>query len=238
MDTLFIITARGGSRGIPGKNIKMLGEQPLLHYSISFARQFTGDEHICLSTDNEHIIRSAKKIGLKVPFIRPAYLATDHAGSYAVIRHAFRHYQAAGRHYDCVVLLQPTSPFRKKEHLEESYGLFGENTDMVVSVCESEANPYFNLYEENDGGCLKISKGDTSFATRQSAPRVYRYNGSLYLIKPESLVKYENFGEFRTVKKYVMDPKYSVDLDTPDQWEYAEFLWRGNFRSLITLADS
>lgn len=235
---MFIIPARGGSKGIPGKNIKPLCSVPLLEYSIAYARRFVPDDRICLSTDYESIIRCAKKAGLKVPFIRPAYLATDTAGSYAVIRHACQFYQQAGRQFDCIVLLQPTSPFRKKQHLEEAISTYKPELDMVVSVVESEANPYFNLFEESPGGWLEISKGESPFATRQGAPRVYKYNGSLYLINPVSLMKQEGFGQFRSVKKYVMGAEYSLDLDTPEDWEYAEYLCTGRFRDMFPRFES
>ncbi len=232
MEPLFIIPARGGSKGIPGKNIKPLAGIPLLHYSISYARQFASDDHICLSTDSEAIIRSAKKMGLKVPFIRPSHLATDHTGTYPVIRHALQMFALKPEVFDPIVLLQPTSPFRLKKHLEEALELYAPGVDMVVSVMESAANPYFNLYEEDPQGSLRISKGEGPYVSRQSAPRVYQFNGSLYLINPASLVSHDSFREFRMVRKYVMDRAFSVDLDTPQDWEFAEWAATTRFRHL------
>jgi CMP-N,N'-diacetyllegionaminic acid synthase len=230
LEPIFIIPARSGSKGIAGKNIKPLAGIPLLHFTIAFARQFADDAHICLTTESSDIIKSAKKVGLKVPFIRPAHLASDHAGSYAVIRHALQKYQQAGKSFDPVVLLQPTSPFRKGQHLEEALALYGPRIDMVVSVTISDANPYFNLYEENPSGFLGISKGSHPFTDRQSAPPVYRYNGSIYVINPLSLMRYEAFGQFPCVKKYVMDAAFSVDLDTAEDWQYAEYLAATRFK--------
>ncbi|HUX83942.1 MAG TPA: acylneuraminate cytidylyltransferase family protein [Chitinophagaceae bacterium] len=232
MEPLFIIPARGGSKGIPGKNIKPLAGIPLLHYSISYARQFAGDDHICLTTDSETIIRSAREIGLEVPFIRPAQLATDHTGSYPVIRHALQNFPKNHRQFDPIVLLQPTSPFRLKKHLEEALSLYEPGVDMVASVMESPANPYFNLYEEDPEGSLRISKGEGPYASRQSAPRVYQFNGSLYLINPASLGAHDSFSQFRMVRKFVMDRTFSVDLDTPEDWKFAEWLATTRFKEL------
>lgn len=222
MKGLFLIPARGGSQGIPGKNLKPLAGKPLLYYTIDTARQLAPDADICLSTDSDEIIRAAADYGLVVPFKRPAELATNQAGSYGVLRHAVDFYGQQGQIYDMVVLLQPTSPFRQARHVREAINLYTPDLDMVVSVTESAANPYFNLFEETDAGFLAPSKtGD--FGRRQDAPTVYAYNGAVYVINPASLAE-RTLREFASVKKYVMDPADSVDLDTPLDWAFAEFL--------------
>ena len=230
MKTLFIIPARGGSKGILGKNSKPLGGKPLIHYSIEFARLFATDEHICLTTDSQIIADCATEIGYNAPFLRPDYLATDTSGSYEVLLHALNFYENLGRKYDTVVLLQPTSPFREKRHLDEAMQiynnemqLYNENLDMIVSVCEAKGNPYYNLFEENEGGFLKISKGDGSFTRRQDVPPVFEYNGSIYIINTQSLKEKNGMKAFEHIKKYVMTEAYSIDLDTPTDWEKAEF---------------
>jgi CMP-N,N'-diacetyllegionaminic acid synthase len=224
MQLLFVIPARGGSKGIPGKNIKPLNGKPLIHYSIEYARQFTTDEFICVTTDSDAIAASAAEIGLTVPFKRPAELATDTAGSYEVLQHALAFYEEKGKSIDAVVLLQPTSPLREKYHLETALGLFDDSIDMVVSVQLSAANPYYNLFEENNKGYLHNCKGDGAFTRRQDTPAVYAYNGSIYIINPASLKSKTSFKSFDKVKKYVMEDKYSVDLDTMQDWEYTEYL--------------
>ena len=224
MKLLFIIPARGGSKGIPRKNIRLLNGKALLHYSIEFARLFTTDDNICLSTDSEEIVSCARQINLEVPFRRPAELATDTAGSYEVLKHALFFFEECGKKFDAVVLLQPTSPLRERKHLEEALQLYTSNLDMVVSVKSSTANPYYNLFEENGEGYLELSKGDGRFTRRQDMPDVYEYNGSLYIINPESLHSRKSFKEFSATRKYVMDEKYSIDLDTLQDWDYTEFL--------------
>lgn len=222
-DTLFLIPARGGSKGIPHKNIKPLAGKPLIHYSIEYARLFTTDDNICLSSDDEKIITCAKKVALEAPFIRPAEYATDTASSFDVMKHAITFYQNQGKHYKKLVLLQPTSPFREKEHFIEANALFDDETDVVVSVYEVKNNPYFNLFEEDENHFLKISKGDGKITRRQDCPPVYAFNGSIYIFNIEKLQESNSFKDFSKIKKYLMLEKFSIDLDTPKDWEWAEY---------------
>jgi CMP-N,N'-diacetyllegionaminic acid synthase len=221
-NTLFLITARGGSKGIPGKNIKSLAGKPLLYYSIDIARQFTHDQNICLSTDSLEIIQKAEEYGLKVPFIRPAELSTDTASSYDVEIHAIKFYESLGKKYDTLVILQPTSPFRTKEQLNEALNLYSKEIDMIVSVKETSSNPYYNLSEENNDGFLEKSKPG-NYTRRQDCPKVYEYNGAIYVVNIESLKKMSE-DKFKKVRKIVMDDFTSVDLDNQIDWLWAEFL--------------
>lgn len=222
MKPLFLITARGGSKGIPGKNIKPFAGKPLLYYAIDTARELAPDEDICLSTDADEIIQAAEAYGLSVPFKRPDALATDQSGSYEVIRHAIDFYRQQNRPYDTLVLLQPTSPFRTAQHVREALALYTSDLDMVVSVTESANNPYYNLFEETADGYLKRSK-ESNFTRRQDCPEVYAYNGAVYVISLASLAQ-KPLSQFSKVKKYVMNANDSIDLDTPLDWAFAEFL--------------
>lgn len=222
MKTLYIIPARGGSKGIPGKNIKLLAEKPLIRYAIDTARQLTTDEHICVSTEDEKIVESVEAYGLAVPFRRPASLATDTAGTYEVLLHALAFYAAKDIYYDTLVLLQPTSPFRRAEHVKAALALYTPALDMVVSVRESKANPYYSLFEENEKGYLEKSK-KANFVRRQDCPKVYEYNGAVYVINVSSL-REKTIGEFDKVTKSEMDELSSLDLDTPLDWELAEII--------------
>ena len=224
MDFLFVIPARGGSKGIPGKNTKPLVGKPLIYYSLEYARQFTRDENICISTDAIYIADAVRAVGYKVPFLRPAQLATDVAGTFGVLQHALDFYQQRGRSFDAVVLLQPTSPFREFKHFEESARLFNKNIDMVVSVTEAASNPYFNLFEEGTDGFLKVSKGSGTYLRRQDLPKVYEYNGSIYIISTDSVRRKNSVSELERVVKYVMSSDYAIDLDTHADWKYAEFM--------------
>ena len=227
MKILVIIPARGGSKGIPHKNIKPLNGKPLICHTIDVARAIVADEDICVSTDSEEIIECVESYGLKVPFVRPKELATDTAGTYEVLLHALDHYEQAGKKYDIVLLLQNTSPFRTAKHVKEALALYKPEIDMVVSVKETAANPYFNCIEENPAGFLEISKGEGLFVRRQDAPKAYEYNGAIYVINPDSLRKMP-LGKFKRRIKYVMDSMHSVDLDNMIDWKFAELLIKEN----------
>ncbi len=177
-NTLIIIPARGGSKGLPGKNIKPLNGKPLIHYTIEAALEVSSKENICVSTDDAEIIRVAEQTGLKVPFVRPADLSTDTAGTWKVVRHAIDWYKKQGKNYNTIILLQPTSPFRTGKHIKEAYELMSENTDMVVSVTETKSNPYFTLFEEDENGFIHQSK-KANFTRRQECPKIYELNGVL-----------------------------------------------------------
>lgn len=218
---LVVIPARGGSKGVPKKNIKLLNGKPLIYYSIDVARNITKDENICVTTDDDEIIECVKEYNLKVPFKRPKELATDHAGTNEVILHALDFYEKQGKIINCIVLLQPTSPFRKPEFIQEAISLYEPNIDMVVSVKETASNPYYNCFEENKDGYLYISKGDGTIERRQDAPKVYEFNGSIYIINPQSLKK-KGLAHFTKIKKYEMDNQYSIDIDTMFDWKIAE----------------
>lgn len=223
MKTLCVIPARGGSKGIPKKNIKPLGGKPLICYAIDGARSIVEDADICVSTDDPEIIRTVEEYGLDVPFVRPDYLASDTIGTYEVLLHALDFYENQGRTYDTIVLLQPTSPFRRPEDIKGAIKRYSSDIDMVVSVKESSSNPYYNNFEEDSMGYMRISKGDGHYCRRQDAPKTWEYNGAVYVINTESL-KVENISDFKKIVKYEMDDLHSVDLDTMFDWKIAELL--------------
>lgn len=223
MKALYIIPARGGSKGIPHKNIKVLDGKPLICHSIDIARMFTSDENICVTTDDDEILAVVEDYGLKVPFKRPEALATDTAGTYEVIMHALDFYKANGKYYDIVVILQPTSPFRRYDDVKKCLDLYSDNYDMVVSVKRASANPYYDCFEPNKNGFLTISKGNGSYRRRQDAPAVYEYNGAVYVMRVEALEKM-NYDDFKRIGFIEMDDYSSLDLDTMLDWKYAELL--------------
>lgn len=223
MKTLVIIPARGGSKGIPRKNIKPLDGKPLIYYTIDCARSICPDEDICVSTNDDEIISVVEQYGLSVPFVRPDELATDTAGTYEVLLHALDYYEKRGRRYDVVVLLQNTSPFRKAEQVKEAMALYNNNVDMVVSVKECMANPYYCVFEEDSNGFLQICKGNGNIFRRQDAPKVYEYNGAIYVINAQTL-KTTHLHKMQKRIKYVMDERSSFDLDTMWDWQMAEMI--------------
>ena len=227
MKPLVVIPARGGSKGVPNKNIKLLNGKPLIQYTIEAARKVFTDEQICISTDDLKIKEVVENIGLKVPFIRPNELATDTAGSYEVLLHAISYYESIGYNPDTIIMLQPTSPFRTGKHIKEAMKLYDTTLDMVVSVKETSSNPYFLLFEENEEGFLSKSK-ESNFVTRQDCPKVWEYNGAIYIINVESLKK-RPINKFTKVKKYVMDEMSSHDIDSMLDWRVAEILSNKSF---------
>lgn len=220
---LFVIPARGGSKGIPGKNIKPMGGIPLICRSIDIARKFVGDKDICVTTDSNEIIEVVKQHGMEVPFKRPDYLATDTASSYDVLIHALDFYKEKGIEYDWMVLLQPTTPFRKEDDLRKMLDMMNDDLDMVVSVKEAETNPYYNCYAVNEEGYLRkfIKTQSAGYGRQQVKPAIYEKNGSVYVIKISSLRK-QKINDFEKVHFYEMNKVYSIDLDEPLDWIFAE----------------
>ena len=222
---LFVIPARGGSKGVPGKNIKLLGGRPLIYYTLDAACAVAPEKDICVSTDSDDIIAAVAAYGLRVPFKRPAALAQDTSGTYVVLLHALDHYLALGRMFETLVLLQPTSPFRTGIHIREALRLFDSaQDDMVVSAKLTKANPYYTLFEETPDGYLRHSK-EGSFTRRQDCPKIYEYNGAVYVINVNRL-REKPPAQFSRVKKYLMSEEDSVDIDSPVDWLIAEAILR------------
>jgi N-acylneuraminate cytidylyltransferase len=218
-DTLFIIPARGGSKGLPRKNILPLNGKPLIYFTIDAVRGVTSDENICVSTDDLEITKLVEDYGLKVPFKRPQELASDFASSLEVILHAINYYKNnLDKTYPKVCLLQPTSPFRTAIHIEQAYVLMKDDIDMVVSVKSTKSNPYFNLFEEDEKGLLKKSKSG-NYTIRQDCPLVWEYNGAIYFYNVNRI----NLKD-KNIQKYVMEEKDSIDIDNETDWLLANLL--------------
>lgn len=182
------------------------------------------DEDICLSTDSTEIAKVAEEaFGLHVPFLRPDELATDRSGTREVILHALDFYAGCGKEYDTVVILQPTSPFRTAADIRAAIDLYTPDIDMVVTVKEAATNPYYNAFEPDDAGFLHISKGEGLYTRRQDAPKVWEYNGAVYVVNVNSLRRM-NFGQFPRRRMCPMPASRSIDLDTPIDWLVAETL--------------
>ena len=222
MKPLVIIPARGGSKGLPGKNIKPLKGKPLIHYTIEAARAVFSDERICVSTDDLEIKQCAELTGLQVPFLRPDELASDTAGSREVILHAIDYYDALQLDFDTIILLQPTSPLRTAQHLEQAVAFYESGIELLVSVKLTDANPYYVLKEENADGFLEPSK-QGAFVRRQDCPEVYELNGAIYIINKAALQS-KTFADFTRIKKFVMDKRSSIDIDDIIDFQLAELI--------------
>lgn len=228
MKPLIIIPARGGSKGIAGKNIKLLNGKPLIQYTIEAALEVTERENIIVSTDSPDIKKVVENLGIGVPSLRPKELALDSTSTYEVLLYEVQRLEKKGRNFDSIILLQPTSPFRTGTQIIEAMKLYNNDLDMIVSVKETKTNPYFVLREENENGFLVPSKITTA-TRRQDIPKVFELNGAIYVINIETLKKMPTI-EFGKVKKYVMDEFSSLDIDTPLDWIVAEgLLIHGDF---------
>jgi CMP-N,N'-diacetyllegionaminic acid synthase len=223
MEALVVIPARGGSKGLPGKNIKILHGKPLIHYTIETARSVFSDSTIYVSTDSLEIKTISEQTGLKVPFIRPEYLATDSANSQDVMLHALEYFERTkGYQPEIVILLQPTSPLRTTSQLKQALKMYNDRMDMVVSVKQTDSNPYYVLFEEDSNGFLrKTKKGN--FTRRQDCPDVWEFNGAIYIINSQSL-KMKKIKDFEKIVKYEMDALTSLDSDNELDWKMVELV--------------
>lgn len=220
MKLLAVIPARGGSKGLPGKNIRPLCGKPLICYAIDTARSILQDMDICVSTDSMEIKEVVENYGLKVLFLRPESLATDTATTNDVLLHALSFYEQMGRKYEAILLLQPTTPLRTDQHIKEAVAIFEEGMDMVMAVKMSHAAAV--LCHENGDGILESTLAGKAMR-RQDTKTYYEINGAVYVISVKSL-KEKGLADFDQRIKYVMPAENSVDIDSLLDFEIAEFI--------------
>ena len=226
MKILCIIPARGGSKGIPGKNIKLLGGKPLLQYTSEVALQSKYLTKVVLSSDDDDIINIGKELGLEVPFKRPQELAKDTTPTLPVIQHMLNYFKSNGECFDAVCLLQPTSPFRTVEFLDRAILKFiNEKSDSLISVLEvpHEYNPHWT-FEKDKKGQLKIATGECAIISRrQDLPKAYHRDGSIYLTNTSVIEKLDSlYGECIS---FIESPKETyVNIDTHEDWTKAEII--------------
>lgn len=230
MKILGIIPARGGSKGIPKKNIKLLGNKPLLKYTSDVALNSKYLDKVILSSDDNAIIEVGKTNGLEVPFKRPTNLANDLATSLSVIQHAIQFFEEKKEYFDAVCLLQVTYPFRTTSFLDKAIQKFkNSDTDSLVSVLEvpHEFNPHWT-FKENKLGHLSIATGEENIISRrQDLPKSYHRDGSIYLTKT-SVLKKENSLYGKTIS-FIESPKERyVNIDTLKDWSRAEDMLKNN----------
>lgn len=229
MGILAIICARGGSKGVPNKNIRLLNGKPLIAYTIECAKKYTKFDRIIVSTDSPKIAEVAKQYGADVPFLRPKELATDTSPKIPVLQHAVRYLeQEENDRYDLIVDLDPTSPLRTVEDIENCVNkMIEKNPNVVFSVTPAHKNPYFNMVEEKDGRVYLCKKLDRSITRRQDAPMVYAMNASIYVYKKDFLLNTDSVFSDNTMA-VVMPEERSIDIDRPIDFEFVEFLMKRN----------
>jgi CMP-N,N'-diacetyllegionaminic acid synthase len=223
---LCTICARGGSKGVKNKNIKEINGKPLIAYTIEQAKESNLFDHIVLSTDSDDIAKIAQKYGAEVFFKRSAAMASDTAGKLDVIKDAFLRSEAYYKEkYDYLVDLDATAPLRTVEDITKSFEQFLANdNDNLITAMPSRRSPYFNLVEVDKNGKISLSKTlDESIVRRQDAPKSYDMNASIYIWKRNTLLN-ENTLFLDKTGLYVMPEERSIDIDTPLDYEFVEFL--------------
>lgn len=234
MKILITICARGGSKGIPGKNIKPLNGQPLIGYSIAVAKEFQSvfeGTDIMLSTDSEKIIRVAGVCGLKSDYKRPEYLANDTVGKIDAIKDLVLYSESKqGQTYDYILDLDVTSPLRNLQDLKIAFDILrsDENAINLFSVSEAGRSPYFNMVEQKENGYYaQVKMPDNNVFTRQSAPQVYDLNASFYFYK-RSFFDMGYKGAITDRSLVYKVPHICFDLDHPIDFEIISYLMSNN----------
>lgn len=224
MNVLGVIPARGGSKGVPRKNARLLCGKPLLAYTAESALSAHRLARVILSTDDEEIAEIGRRCGLEVPFIRPAELATDTAPMLPVVQHVLRWTEARGDCFDAVCLLQPTNPLRRAADIDACIDLLEKSgSDSVVTVLPvpEEHHPYW-VYLQDDSGFLRLSNGATEpLPRRQELPVAYHRDGSVYVTRREVVMEQNTLYGSR-MQGYPVSGRPSVNIDGLEDWEAAE----------------
>ena len=226
MKILTIIPARGGSKSVPRKNIINVNGRPLISYTISAALMVDRLTDVVVSTDDPEIAEISRELGAQVPFVRPIDLASDQAQIAPVIEHALCFMEKIkGHKYDAILMLQPTSPLRTPQHIEESLDLFtSQECDSVVSIVSVGGNHPFRMKRLIDNQLVNfIDQGFWDLRPRQSLPNVYIRNGAIYLISRDMFMRQQQMiGE--KCLGYVMKDSESTNIDTPIDLKIAKLL--------------
>jgi N-acylneuraminate cytidylyltransferase len=225
MNVLGVILARGGSKGIPGKNIRPLGGRPLIDWTVEIAKRCPSIGRVVLSTDDEAIAEAGRKCGAEVPFLRPKSLARDDTPRAQVWEHLVEELHARGYRFDVMADLQIPAPFRSVEDVETCLrDLADEDLDGVISICEPSRNPYFNMVEMDGGGCLKIVKPlPVRPANRQEAPVVFSMTTVCFAVRTSFVERKVDLLDGR-IKGVLVPLERALDLDNEMDWAFAEFL--------------
>ena len=223
MRTVISICARGGSQGVPGKNIRPLLGKPLIAWTIEQALACGLAEQVVVSTDDAAIAEVARACGAQVPFLRPAELATASAAKVPVIRHLVEQVEAAGGPVDRIIDLDPTSPLREVQDILDCAALLDADTDLVITGYASDKNPYFNMVEQQaDGFYARVCRPAVEATGRQSAPTVYAMNASIYVWHRHTLTA--SLWDHRRIRLHAMPRERSIDIDHPVDFDLVELL--------------
>lgn len=223
MNVLGLVPARGGSKGIPRKNIKLLCGKPLLQYTAESALRARGLSKVILSTEDEEIADLGRNFGLQVPFLRPAELAEDTAPMLPVVQHALRWMESRGESFDAVCLLQPTNPLRRSEDIDSCIDLLEKSdADAAVTVLEvpAEYNPHWVYFKREDETLHLSMGGQNPITRRQDLPKAFHREGSVYVTRRQVIVENNSLYGNR-LAGYLIDRSRSVNIDDSKDWERA-----------------
>lgn len=224
---LATICCRGGSKGVPGKNIRLLNGKPLIAYTIETAKKSKLINDLIISTDDEEIATVAKQFGASVPFMRPDELASDTASKWPVFIHALEAYEKLNNTtVEYLVDLDVTVPLKTREDIDGAISLAINNpeVDVVITGYEPERNPYFNMMEINEKGYAEIvKKSERPIVRRQDAPTVYSLTPAAYVVKKSALYEFEHWSK-AVCKIHPIEREHAVDIDTEIDFKIVEFL--------------
>ena len=224
MRTLAIIPARGGSKRLPGKNVRPLLGKPLIQWTIEFARSVSWFDTVEVSTDSQEIAVHCAPVGIDVERLRPASLATDEATSVDVVIDVLDWLLGKGEHYDLVALLQPTTPLRLRGHWDDALAKFQADAEIeaVVGVGPAQSHPYLTYRMGDGGGLTPWVEGRPASLRAQDLPPAFVINGSLYLVRVDVLRAQRTFLPDRTVGVAMANPAHNLDIDTEFDWHVTE----------------
>lgn len=227
MTTICTICARGGSVGVPRKNVRSLHGKPLIGWTIEQALAVPAIDGVYVSTDDDEIAEVARRFGATVPYRRPAALAGSDAGKLPVIAHLIEHLESTGLAIDRIVDLDPTSPLRSLDDIDGAMTMLDPNTDTVITGYASDKNPYFNMVEEKRDGLYGLVVA-SDVVSRQTAPPVFSMNGSVYVWHRQTFGNGLWNGRTRL---YEMPRTRSIDVDSELDFRLVELLMGDRIRS-------
>lgn len=224
---LVVIPARGGSKRLPGKNLMKIGEHSLIGYAIEGVKYLEPIAEICVTTDDQGIADEALWYGPYVHFMRPDSLASDEAKTFDVVRHAIQWFREQGSEFDAVVLLQPTSPLRTQQHIQEAIQLFEKHdAQAVVSVCRLDHPVEWCAQLGSKGSMEFFGQNLGAQKYSQDLAATFRLNGAIYVYNIEKLLDHDGFFYNKKTIAYEMDIPSSIDVDTHEDFMLATF-WHG-----------
>lgn len=236
---LCVIAARGGSEGVPGKNVRPIMGKPMIAWAVEHALQVPEIERVVVSTDSVAIADAATAAGAEAPFMRPAELAQSNSGKFQVWQHALdvceRHYR---ERYELYVDIDCTNPLIEPSDIAGTIAQYrrtreeGRHVDAVFTVAPARRNPYFNLVEPNDAGALKMSKSDGGrVLARQSAPPVFEHVAGVYVLDPRYLRSANHLLDGHA-EGYELPPEKALDIDSEFDFQIVEYLLKRRYGQL------